>query len=573
MQDHKNIFDRVLSAPFLWGFAVLLTALVYAVGISIGIMEIDAAVYAHIAMEMAENSNWLEITYKGEDWLDKPHFQFWITAVSFRIFGYNNFAYKIPAILFLIVGIFYTYRYGTRYYGYKAGAIAALMLMTAQHIIMSNHDVRAEPYLTGLTIFSLYYWAVYLDNKKWLDFLLGCAGLACLMMTKGLFTILPVAGGVFFSLLYQQKWAEILHWQWLLAALIVLLFMAPTLIGYYLQFDMHPEKEIFGTTGISGIRFFFWDSQWGRFANTGPIQGSGDPTFFLHSLLWVFAPWSIIGYFALFMYTKSLWHKKPSPEHYTYFGFVFLFIIFSASRFQLPHYLNPLLPLLSILTAQVLLKISRQKNTLSILNGIQVLFLFMGTVIIGFLQTVYFDRPPHADTFVVIAIALAMILILYTSRDRLLKKIIFAPAIAILALNYYLSREFYSDLLRYQSETTILKTMSMHNIDPQSLIAYDNRAIATGFYSGMIIPEMAYDELNPDKLVGKHVFTSARGLQKIRESGMQFEIIGRFEDFRITTLNYGFVSRATRAEAVHHTYLLKIPDHDQIFRHASGTNH
>ena len=36
-------------------------------------------------------------------------------------------------------------------------------------------------------------------------------------------------------------------------------------------------------TSVSGIRFFFWDSQFGRFFNTGPIKGSGDPFFYFHT--------------------------------------------------------------------------------------------------------------------------------------------------------------------------------------------------------------------------------------------------------------------------------------------------
>ena len=71
-----------------WGtIIVLFSLLVYAAGIPIILMEPDAATYADISMEMVKNNKFFEIKLKGVDWLDKPHFQFWITAIFFKIFG------------------------------------------------------------------------------------------------------------------------------------------------------------------------------------------------------------------------------------------------------------------------------------------------------------------------------------------------------------------------------------------------------------------------------------------------------------------------------------------------------
>ncbi len=144
-----------------WYLIFFISLLVYAVGIPVTIMEPDAAVYADVAMEMVKRNNFLETYLRGTDWLDKPHFQFWITAISYKIFGINNFRYKFSATLFSQFGIYYTFLFGKRFYSVKHGAISAIILMTAEHFIISNNDARAEPYLTGLTIFSLYFLAWY----------------------------------------------------------------------------------------------------------------------------------------------------------------------------------------------------------------------------------------------------------------------------------------------------------------------------------------------------------------------------------------------------------------------------
>ena len=82
-------FTGLTKSKHLWSIATALSMLVYAVGMLVPIMEIDGAVYAEISREMAKNGNYLELYLKGNDWLDKPHFQFWITAFSFKILGVN----------------------------------------------------------------------------------------------------------------------------------------------------------------------------------------------------------------------------------------------------------------------------------------------------------------------------------------------------------------------------------------------------------------------------------------------------------------------------------------------------
>ena len=160
------------DAPVLWNAGIALALIVYAAGLFIIPMEPDATIYAEVSMEMYQRWNFLEIFRKGADWLDKPHFPFWITALSYKVFGLNYFAYKFPGVLFVLFGGWYTWLFGRRFYGRLQGLLAVFLLLTAEHIIISNQDVRAEPYMTGLTIMGLYHVASYLRTKKFRDLLL-----------------------------------------------------------------------------------------------------------------------------------------------------------------------------------------------------------------------------------------------------------------------------------------------------------------------------------------------------------------------------------------------------------------
>ena len=551
---------KLANSKTLWNLTAGFGLLVYTLGLFITIMEPDAATYAIIPMEMLQRNNFIELFSRGADWLDKPHFQFWITALSYKILGINNLGYKIPAILFVLLGVRYTYLFGRRFYTSKTGYIAALMLITALHLILSANDVRAEPYLLGLTIYSLYYLAVYLEEKKWSQLLSGCLGLACLMMTKGLFTIIPVASAVLFSLIYQKNWKELISWQWIAAAFASLLFMTPVLYSYYYQFDLHPEKVVFGQTDVSGIKFFFWDSQWGRFANTGPIKGKGDLFFFLHTLLWAFAPWAFLACFALYDKTKRLIKRTETSENYTYFGFIVLVLILSFSRFQLPHYIVPLFPLLAILTANTLLRFARNHRFLKIFSGIQLFTTIAFFVTASALDYFFLRRLPYADTMIIAAMVLILCIVIFKRSFGRIKQILFPPALAVLFVMYFMNRDFYPELMTYQSESEVAFYMNENNLPPDKLVYLDRNTWVTEFYLKWVIPVQNRAEFKRSEVSGKYVFCDDNGLETLKINGVSYEILKTFRDFHVTTMTGTFINKSTRKQTLSNTYLVKVPE-------------
>ncbi len=540
-----------------------LALLVYAAGIPVPLMEPDAATYAVIPMEMVNSGDWLDITLKGEDWLDKPHFQFWMTAAFYALVGVNLLGYKLPAILFVLLGAYYTFRFGKDFYSRQHGLIAAMVLLTAEHIIISNQDVRAEPYLTGLTIFSLYYVAVYLRDKHWWQLMLTGLGLACLMMTKGLFTIIPVGSAVGLSLIYSRRWREIVHWQWLMLAAWTLLFLTPTLYGYYQQFDLHPEKVVNGQTGVSGLRFFFWDSQWGRFANTGPIKSgtSSDPFFFFHTLLWAFLPWAFLAYFALYDKTRRLLKRDGGVETYSFFGFVFLFLIFAFSKFQLPHYLNPLFPLLAILVADVSFRYSRNRRFLKIFHGIQAGQAVLLVVAVVLLHYFFLGGWPTLDFLAVAALVGLCLAGLYSRPGQLFRKVLFVAPLVAMMVNYYLNRNFYPVLLPYQAETALVSYLEEHPIPAEKLLFLNRNGYVVDLYFKKSTSRLFTDDepLPAGALSGRFVFTDQEGVERLQGDGLPFDEVKTFPHFRITMLDGEFINRKTREQALQTFYLLKIP--------------
>ena len=55
--------------------------------------------YALTAKEMAESGNWLSPTIYGHYWYDKPIMIYWLTAASYRLFGFTSLASRLPSVL------------------------------------------------------------------------------------------------------------------------------------------------------------------------------------------------------------------------------------------------------------------------------------------------------------------------------------------------------------------------------------------------------------------------------------------------------------------------------------------
>jgi len=107
---NKNTFNIIIAA----------TVTTYLLGMfCIPLMDIDAAQYASIAREMLDRKSYLQLYDLGKDYLDKPPMLFWLSALSMKIFGVHDWAYRLPSFLFSLIAIFSTYRLAYIFYKKK----------------------------------------------------------------------------------------------------------------------------------------------------------------------------------------------------------------------------------------------------------------------------------------------------------------------------------------------------------------------------------------------------------------------------------------------------------------------
>ena len=346
-------------APGTLRWAIALTLLVNAlVMLTPLINEGDSVLYAALAQHMVQSGDYWSLVLDGKDWLDKPHFPFWLGALSFKLLGISPLTYALPGYVFHVLGAYYTYRIARLFYGRGTALLALLVFVSTYHVMYSTTALKAEAFLTGSITGACYYWLRWDMAHTWRHLLLGAALSAMAVMTKGIFTLITISSGLLCLWAYQGRLGQLLRLRWLAALGLTLLFLAPEIYALYWQFDSHPDKVVFGQTGVSGIRFFLWDSQFGRFFNSGPIRNvEGNPWYFVHVFLWAFLPWVATFGMALVQGLRGF-GQRSAPERaafvYLCASFFVTFALFSATAFQLDYYTVIVYPFAAIVCADFL---------------------------------------------------------------------------------------------------------------------------------------------------------------------------------------------------------------------------
>jgi len=507
------------------------------------ILEPDGALYATIAKHIAVTNDWSNLFSNGADWLDKPHLPFWLTAISFKLFGISSFSYKLPSFICWLVGVCYCYKLSAKIYSVKIAQLSTIIYITALHVILSNADVRAEGYLTTFILAATYYMYNAYINNKLKDIVLAALFSACAIMTKGIFTIATIAAGFIIYWIKNKEWKEFAKPKWYLLVVLIFIFILPELYSLYTQFDLHPEKIIFGKTHVSGIHFFFWDSQFGRFMNSGPIKGSGDPSFFLHTTLWAFLPWSLI---LLLVVINQFKRSALSYKHGLIIGGSALvtFLLFSLSKFQLPHYIVIVFPHFAMITAYWILEKASDKTLKAINTAQTVLYITLSILVIVLVYYTGFCSL----LFPIILSALIAIVIFSKSGSyqfSIVKKNIgFAVLLAL-----FLNGMFYHSLLNYQAGMTAGKWMN-ENYNGKTVTMYKCSPYTFEFYCMGDVERAGTDSIlhntYKDRML---VFTPAIRIHELDSSfaDKKITVLDSFHNFHVSQVTLPFLNKDTRS--------------------------
>tara|TARA_R110002012_G_scaffold49676_8_gene128431 strand:- start:3355 stop:5013 length:1659 start_codon:yes stop_codon:yes gene_type:complete len=551
----------MISTARYW-FYIALIVLVYIIGMFVTLFENDSAQFAVMAMRMVQENDFLSLFKGPEEYLDKPHMHYWLAALSYKIFGIHDWAYRIPGILSTLLGAYSCYGLGKLLYNKDVGRFASLIFMTAQTMVLANIDVRTDAVLTGFTIFSIWQLATYIEKNTLKSIVLGAFGAGMAFSTKGQIALVVIGISILCHLTYTRKWQQLRNWRVLAAILVFVLTIAPMLYAYYHQFDLHPEKVIRGKDNRSGIFFIFWEQSFERMSGEGVGKNSSDFFFFFHTFLWVFLPWTVLALIGYWKKIKAFWDAKfaykPNLEFLTVGGISILFLLISFAQFKLPHYMNVLMPLYAILSAAFLF-VLHQKEKLKmakIILGIQYFILIL-VVVFTLLVSFYVFKLEHWYSYLFLLMALALVAYFILKKETAYAKIVTVAIFSSLLLNGLMNAHFYPKLLEYQGGSTMAQRVKAENIPVDDIYKINERHTwALDFYNQNPVNIVSASELK--KMKDVWVYATDKELEQLQKKGIAWNNLITVDQFRITRLQIKFLNPDTREEKLNKMHLVHL---------------
>ena len=307
--------------------------------------------YAEIARKMLETGNWVTLWHDyGVPFWAKPPLAFWLSAASMGVFGVNEWAARLPALLLSLGTLGLLVALGWRHSGRPMALAGALVLAGSLLFFAVAGTVMTDPALLFcLTLSQVALWrALVWRSRGWgYGFFLG---LGFGLLAKGPLVLVLCGLPVFFWVLLRQQWRNLwFRLPWISGTLLMLAIALP----WYLLAEQR-------TPGF--LNYFMVGEHLSRFLDPG---WAGDKYGFAHNtaygMIWLFAwlgllPWSLLA-------PGWLWRKRaqlPALLHDTDGWLLYLLlwslmtlVFFTCSGNIIFPYPLPMLPGFALLFAEL----------------------------------------------------------------------------------------------------------------------------------------------------------------------------------------------------------------------------
>src|SRR5215472_5600160 len=362
--ESTGMLDRTLFRSdsgnwIVYAAVILLAAAVYlACVISPPSLQDDVdAVQAQIARNMIISGDWVSAHLDGIPYLEKPPLLYWLIALSYKVFGVQDWAARLPIALTAIGLCWLTAAFGIWAFGKRAGFYAGVCMATCLGLWMFTRVLIPDVMLAFTIALAMWSFLRVLDEdeqhpRRWAYALAACIG-AGLLLKSLIGVVFPVAAGLIYLALAHQLFLA-RTWKRLhpfTGALIVLAIAAP---WHVLATLRNPPYFDFTLRSVPGeyhgfLWFFFINEQLLRFLNLRyPPDYATVPRvyFWLFHLIWLF-PWSV--YLPV---TFKLSYKPVDRAGRArllalcWIGFILVFFTFSTTQ---EYYSMPCYPALALL--------------------------------------------------------------------------------------------------------------------------------------------------------------------------------------------------------------------------------
>jgi 4-amino-4-deoxy-L-arabinose transferase-like glycosyltransferase len=340
------------SRTRLYVFAlVLFWAVVYGGSLFHPALLDDAdSVHAEAAKEMLARHDWVTLYVNGIRYLEKAPLLYWGMAASFKVFGADDWAARLPlalGVLGLILAVFIA---GRRHFSETAGFYSAIAAGFAFGPYLFTRFLIPDVLVGLWLLLTLDFFLRTLEEPR--PSRVNCWGLAvaCALnvLTKGLIGLVFPLAAIGLFLLLTRNLRHLLRMRLVSSALVFLAVAAPWHILAGLR---NPTQ--------GSVRGFFWfyfvNEHFLRFLGKRLPRDYGTVPLLLFwglIVVWMF-PWSsflpqALGRVSVFRPRDAAQSTSGRARLVLFFGAFFIVLFFSFSTRQ-EYYVIPALPLLALL--------------------------------------------------------------------------------------------------------------------------------------------------------------------------------------------------------------------------------
>jgi 4-amino-4-deoxy-L-arabinose transferase-like glycosyltransferase len=353
-----NTFWKYVQQHYWVGFSI-----VAVVGTGLALFNLggqpiqpwDEARYGSIALEMLQRGDWINYYFAGtrDTVVSKPPLAIWSIALSYTVFGFNEWALRLPSALAIIASFGVLFKIVTLYRKPGWALLTCLMLMGVRAWI-GHHVGRTgdtDALLTLCLMGSAYYYLKAVDfqcHRCWwgVGLLLGAA-----FMTKGtaVGTIVP---GLLLYAVYRKKVKELLRQPAVWGSIGLFVVTALSWYGMvHLWGVPYPEQQASTSNPLYRL---LWHDTWERFTQSKP--GFDTSPFFVFNYLdirmdiWCYLFYLLGGIFLVEWVRKrlGLGNCSPSLQWFAFLSWTSWGLLMTFSPVQHQWYMAPVAGLIAI---------------------------------------------------------------------------------------------------------------------------------------------------------------------------------------------------------------------------------
>jgi 4-amino-4-deoxy-L-arabinose transferase-like glycosyltransferase len=333
--------------------------------------DVDA-VHGQIPRTMLDTGDWVTPRIDGIKYLEKSPLIYWLIAIAYKIFGFHDWAARIP-VAFSAIGLaLLTAAFGKWAFGKRSGFYAGLVMATCIGLWLFTRIQIPDVMLTFTIALSMWAFLRALDEEEthprfWAYTFAASLGVGLLL--KSLVALVFPLAAAFLFLLFTRQLFSSATWKRLhvfTGAALALLIAAP---WHILAAIRNPPLFAWTLHSQAGqyhgfLWFYFINEQLLRFLNLRyPRDYNTVPRlwFWLFHLIWLF-PWSV------YLPTIAKLSFKPIDRAgrtrllaLCWIGFLLIFFTFSTTQ---EYYSMPCYPALALLLGSAMASVADDRTAL-----------------------------------------------------------------------------------------------------------------------------------------------------------------------------------------------------------------